>query len=161
MKLFGGLDRMVSGSFDPKPDGGIMKTQGIAIHRLIQNGESESVEFKQSFGREALETLCAFANTEGGTILIGVNDSGVVTGTQASKTALRDWANQIGQGTGLHPSIQAATHKGRTVIVIRVPENHIKPVLFQGRSYKRSGSTTRQMGVEEIAGAALSRVGVT
>lgn len=49
----------------------------------------------------------------------------------------------------------------KVVIVIRVPENHIKPVLFQGRSYKRSGSTTCRMGVEEIAGAALYRVGVT
>lgn len=138
-----------------------MKTQGTDIFRLIRRGESETVEFKQSFGRETLETLCAFANTEGGVILIGVNDAGVVTGSQASKTALRDWANQIGQGTGLHPSIQAAVLSGKVVIVIRVPENHIKPVLFQGRSYKRSGSTTRQMGVEEIAGAALSRVGVT
>lgn len=138
-----------------------MKTEGTDILHLIRRGESETVEFKQSFGRETLETLCAFANTEGGLILVGVNDAGVVTGAQVSKTALRDWANQIGQGTGLHPSIRADTLNGKAVIVIQVPESHIKPVLFQGRSYKRSGSTTRQMGVEEIAGAALSRVGVT
>ena len=29
------------------------------ILRLIRKGESETVEFKKSFGRETLETLCA------------------------------------------------------------------------------------------------------
>jgi ATP-dependent DNA helicase RecG len=131
------------------------------ILRLIRKGESQTLEFKQSFGREALETLCAFANTDGGAVLIGVNDAGLVIGTQASKTALRDWANQIAQGLSLHTSIRTIALKGKEVIVIEAPESHIKPVLFQGRGYKRSGSTTRQMNVEEIASAALSRVGVT
>ena len=138
-----------------------MKPQERDILRLIREGESETVEFKRSFGRETLETLCAFANTEGGIVLIGVDDAGVVTGCQASKIVLRDWANQIAQATGLHPSIKTTTLKNMAVIAIQIPESHMKPVLLQGRSYKRSGSTTRQMGVEEIAGAALSRLGVT
>lgn len=138
-----------------------MKAKMADILRLIRKGESQTLEFKQSFGREALETLCAFANTDGGTVLIGINDAGLVTGAQASKTALRDWANQIAQGLSLHPSIRTAVLKGKEVVVIEAPESHIKPVLFQGRGYKRSGSTTRQMNVEEIASAALSRVGVT
>lgn len=136
-----------------------MKTTDIL--RLIRKGESQALEFKQSFGREALEALCAFANTDGGTVLVGVNDAGAVTGTQASKTSLRDWANRISQGVGLHPSIHAVMLEGKEVIVIQVPESHIKPVLFHGRGYKRSGSTTCQMNVEEIASSALSRVGVT
>ncbi|MGB9499499.1 MAG: helix-turn-helix domain-containing protein [Dissulfuribacterales bacterium] len=41
---------------------------------LTKNGESDHFEFKASFGREAIETLSAFANTKGGAVLIGVGD---------------------------------------------------------------------------------------
>jgi hypothetical protein len=33
---------------------------------LIHQGESGTLEFKQSFGKEAIETVCAFANAKGG-----------------------------------------------------------------------------------------------
>ncbi|HFA48598.1 MAG TPA: ATP-binding protein, partial [Bacteroidetes bacterium] len=36
------------------------------ILSLIQNGESETLEFKTSFGKEVIITLSAFANTKGG-----------------------------------------------------------------------------------------------
>ena len=41
----------------------------------IQQGESERVEFKSSFQKEVIETLTAFANSQGGAVLIGVNDA--------------------------------------------------------------------------------------
>ncbi|MBK8221687.1 MAG: ATP-binding protein [Candidatus Obscuribacter sp.] len=40
----------------------------------ITRGESETLEFKRSFGAEAIESLCAFANADGGTVLIGVDE---------------------------------------------------------------------------------------
>lgn len=42
---------------------------------LIAQGESARVEFKSSFQKEVVETLCAFANTLGGTVLLGINSS--------------------------------------------------------------------------------------
>ena len=56
-----------------------MKSKPADILRLIRKGESQTLEFKQSFGREALETLCSFANTDGGSVLVGVSDAGVVS----------------------------------------------------------------------------------
>ena len=53
--------------------------------QLIAVGESEQIEFKESFGDEALETVGAFANTHGGTLLIGVKDNGKINGTQIGK----------------------------------------------------------------------------
>ena len=47
-----------------------------AVSRIFQTGESEKVEFKESFGREALGTLCAFANTKGGRSLLGLKIMG-------------------------------------------------------------------------------------
>ena len=46
------------------------------IQRLITKGESEALEFKASFGKDVIETLCVFANHQGGSVLIGVS-SGV------------------------------------------------------------------------------------
>jgi len=128
---------------------------------LIRRGESESVEFKETFNREALEAVCAFANTAGGMLLIGISDRGQVNGIQTGKEILKDWANQISQGTGLHPSIEIVHVKGKEVTAIRVPESRIKPVMFHGKAYKRSGSITRQMNMEELTHLALTSVGVT
>ncbi len=138
-----------------------MTINTASISRLIRKGESQTVEFKQSFGKAAIETICAFANTEGGTVLLGVDDSGDVPGVQAAKAALKNCADQIAQGTGLHPSIKTVSAKGKSIVVIRVQESKVRPILYQGRAYKRSGSTTRQMSVEEIAEAALSHIGIT
>lgn len=38
--------------------------------KMLSAGESETVEFKLSFDREAIETLVAFANTSGGKVLL-------------------------------------------------------------------------------------------
>ena len=40
------------------------------LYDLITTGESETVEFKESFGDEAIETIRAFANARGGILLI-------------------------------------------------------------------------------------------
>ena len=40
--------------------------------QLIATGESESVEFKTAFDKEAIEALVAFANTKGGSVINGV-----------------------------------------------------------------------------------------
>ena len=68
-----------------------------SLKELLLSGESETVEFKTSFGKEAIETLVAFANTKGGTILIGVNDKGEVAGVKIGQVTIQNWVNQIKQ----------------------------------------------------------------
>lgn len=49
-----------------------------AINALLRAGESETLELKERFGADVVETAVAFANTHGGTILIGVRaDAGL------------------------------------------------------------------------------------
>ena len=135
------------------------KTNNIA--KVIKSGESETVEFKESFTREALESLSAFANTKGGVVLIGVNDKGAVIGTKTEQSVLKDIANQIDQSTGLQPSIKAIRVDGKNIILIQIPESKVKPVMHRGRAYRRVGSTTRQMSVAELTRLVLDHVGVT
>ena len=42
----------------------------------IKLGESQTAEFKNSFQKEVIKTVVAFANTKGGKIFIGVDDNG-------------------------------------------------------------------------------------
>jgi len=50
------------------------------LREIIEKGESETVEFKENFDKEAIETVGAIANTKGGMILVGVSDKGKIIG---------------------------------------------------------------------------------
>lgn len=138
-----------------------MSPKANHITKMLQSGESETLEFKESFSREGLESLSAFANTKGGVVVVGINDKGHVVGAQADQAALKNMANQIDQGTGLQPSIKATQVDGKNIVLIQVPESKIKPVMYRGRAYRRVGSTTRQMGANELTRLVLDHVGIT
>ena len=59
----------------PQP---ILKADQLA--QEIARGEGQNIEFKQSFAekKEAIESLCAFANAEGGTVFLGIRDDGSI-----------------------------------------------------------------------------------
>jgi ATP-dependent DNA helicase RecG len=95
-----------------------MKT--VDLSELISAGESETVEFKQAFGDEALEAIGSFSNMRGGILLIGVSDSGETYGVQIGKKTLEDIANRIQDATDprLQPSISTLRHGKKAVDVI-------------------------------------------
>jgi len=61
------------------------------LNSLIEQGENSSVEFKSSAVRpEGLaREIVAFSNGSGGTILIGVEDNGQITGTREREKILK------------------------------------------------------------------------
>lgn len=52
------------------------------LQRLVALGEGKRLEFKRkaAFPEKVVREMIAFANTEGGTVLIGVDDSGAIPG---------------------------------------------------------------------------------
>ncbi|MCL0050609.1 putative DNA binding domain-containing protein [Dehalococcoidia bacterium] len=56
-----------------------MSTEENGLEKLLASGETETLEFKESFDKETVESAGAFANTRGGTILIGISDINVTT----------------------------------------------------------------------------------
>lgn len=68
--------------------GGIWGQQGLL--ELTRKGEGQSLEYKAWLPThtddrkhwEFLQTVVAFANTKGGTILVGVDDDGEITGIE-------------------------------------------------------------------------------
>ncbi|MBU4269164.1 MAG: winged helix-turn-helix transcriptional regulator [Acidobacteria bacterium] len=66
---------------------------------LLKKGESEVVEFKTTFDQATIETLTAFANTKGGTVIVGVKNTGNINGIQLGKETVQQWLNQIKAST--------------------------------------------------------------
>ena len=53
------------------------------IKKLIEQGENSKVELKQAlfeFPSDSYETICAFLNSQGGTLILGVEDNSKIIG---------------------------------------------------------------------------------
>ena len=129
------------------------------LQRRLQQGESETLEFKRSLGelREIVETVGAFANARGGTLLIGVDRDGQVVGVQLGRGSLESLANAIQQNTDpkVLPSLSVAALEGRTVIVVEVPESPVKPVFAYQKPFKRVGRSNHILAAAEVARLAM------
>ena len=127
-------------------------TTRLLIHELLALGESQTLEFKSSFDKETIETLVAFANAQGGTVLVGVTDGGAVRGVTLGKETLNDWLGQIRAATSpvLIPDIDAYRLERKVIVAIRVGEYPIKPINTRGRYFKRVASSNHQLSLSEI-----------
>ena len=121
--------------------------------QLINGGESESVEFKTSFDKETIETLCVFANTKGGSVFIGVNDHGEIAGTQIGHETLQQWANQVKLATSpaLIPDIDSCEINGKSIVILSLIEYPVKPISCKGKYFKRIHRSNHQLSITEIS----------
>ena len=113
--------------------------------------ENQNTEFKREWRDDALKTICAFSNTEGGTIYIGVDDLGGSVELKNAKKLLVDIPNKIRDMLGVVTDIKTVKRKNRTVLKITVAK-YTAPISYKGKFYVRSGSITT-----ELKGIALSR----
>jgi len=122
------------------------------INELIRIGESLTLEYKSSFDRKSIETLVAFANANGGTVLVGVADNGAVLGVSLGKETLNKWLGQVKSSTSpsIIPDIETFDIDGRTVVVIHVSEYPVKPISTRGKYFKRIASSNHQLSLNEI-----------
>ena len=114
--------------------------------------ESQTIEFKESWRDEFLKTVCAFANTDGGTLYIGINDQGKVVGVENIKKLMEDIPNKVMISFVLVVDVEAVEENGKQFVVISVPKSQIA-LSYHGKFYIRSGRTT-----QELKGAALQRL---
>lgn len=64
------------------------------LETLVAQGQSTTLELKRTTGelREAMQTLCAFANGKGGRVIVGVRPDGQIVGQQVSEQTLHEIA---------------------------------------------------------------------
>ena len=123
------------------------------IKSIISSGESLTTEFKQSFDKEAIETISAFANTKGGYLFIGIKDDSTISGVSIGNESIQNYINQVKNSTepSLIVDIETFTLENKTVLAIRVDEFPIKPVSFKGKYFKRVQNSNHQLNLTEIS----------
>ena len=143
---------------------------------LIQAGESEILEFKASIrydlenkGANAelvigpVKTVSAFMNTDGGTLLVGVNDTGEVVGLASDLSLMKKGMDEFertlrqalvnGIGAEFTPLAKVTFPKVEGIEICRVDvQPSPKPVFFAGKTGKefhiRSGNGNRPLDPE-------------
>lgn len=108
-----------------------IETSTQYIKRLISEGEHchQDFKFEISDARKIARSISAFANTEGGRLLVGVKDNGKIAGIRSEEEIymIEAAANMYCQ-----PNIELQTQtyhvEGKTVLEIRIDEASDKPV---------------------------------
>lgn len=106
--------------------------------------ESQTMELKEAWRDECLKTVCAFANTDGGTLCIGVDDHGRIVGLEKAKKLMDDLPNKVMNCFGLFVGIYLRQEEEGIYIEMNVPRSSI-PVSYHGKYYVRCGSTTQEL----------------
>lgn len=114
-----------------------------------KGGEKKQVEYKTSTGelRAAFETTCAFLNTKGGVVLIGVKDDGRIVGQHVSDSTRKEIAREIKK---IEPAAPIEVDyidvgENKVVIAIHVNAGSHAPYVYDGRPFQRNESETNKM----------------
>lgn len=123
---------------------------------ILARGEDSRHQFKRDFTHvESLASeLAAFANMNGGTLLIGVDDSGVVTGLSRADIGRLNQMLSNAASQHVKPPINPLSANVQTerglVMQIEVPEGLNKPYVDgQGRIWVKTGADKRQVTARE------------
>jgi ATP-dependent DNA helicase RecG len=122
--------------------------------------ESQKTEFKENWRDEYLKHICAFANTHGGSLFIGISDDGAVAGIKDSKKLLEDIPNKAINYLGIVIDVHLHEDSGKEYLEIIVAQSSV-PIAFKGVYYVKSGSTRQELKGAELQHFILKKIGQT
>jgi ATP-dependent DNA helicase RecG len=111
--------------------------------------ESQNVEFKSNWRDEYLKVISAFANTDGGKLMIGIDDKGKPIGLKNAKKLLEDVPNKIRDFLGIIPRVFTENKRGKDILSIEVKPSYA-PISYHGKFFVRSGSTIQELKGKEL-----------
>jgi ATP-dependent DNA helicase RecG len=129
-------------------------TENIA--ELIAQGENNSIEFKSSQVRaeSVAKEMVAFSNMQGGVLLIGIEDTGEVTGLSSDQLNMEEWLANIARENvlpAIEPSIEKIKYLGKSIIKVDVQKGRDKPYQTNKHQFLvRIGSTNRTASQAEL-----------
>ncbi len=121
--------------------------------------ESQNIEFKQSWRDEYLQYICGFANAQGGTLYIGIDDKGEICGIKNAHTLLENLPNQINQSMGILAEVNLLSQEGKEYLSVVVKQSS-QPISYRGKYYIRSGSTLQEMNGIALRDFLFGKIGV-
>jgi predicted HTH transcriptional regulator len=109
------------------------------LKKLISGGEGQQVDFKYCISdcRKIARTLSAFANSDGGRLLIGVRDNGGIAGVRSDEEY---YMIETAAGLFCKPEIPFAIKQhltdGKTILEVLVSKGDKKPYMSRGEDGK-------------------------
>ncbi|MEQ9278653.1 MAG: ATP-binding protein [Balneola sp.] len=108
------------------------------LKNLIATGESSFLEFKHKVAspEKIAKEMVAFANTNGGRIIIGVDDNGDISGIE-SYYEEEFWLRQAAEDVcvpALNINIEMVHAGKKDVMIVEIPESENKPIAVKGES---------------------------
>ena len=138
------------------------------IETLLDAVESQALEFKRVSGKmvgKALDTICAFANTEGGILVLGIADPASASGKarlfgiEENPEALDELSRKV--TTQFNPALArvqwwrlpCTLHDGKPghVVLLRVEKSDAVHSIVDDGTWVRMGVSNREMTAAEIA----------
>lgn len=113
-----------------------MRTSDQYIKKLIAQGEHQQLDFKFEISDafKIARTFSAFANTDGGKLLIGVKDNGRIAGVRSEEEY---YMAESAASLYCKPEVPFTTQKwvveGKTVLEITIPPSHQRPHFARDR----------------------------
>ena len=107
--------------------------------------ESQNIEYKEIWKDEYLKWLCGFANAQGGTLYVGVDDNGNVVGLHNINKMMEDLPNKIQSGLGIVADVNRLNRDGKDYLEIKVKGPSSFPINYRGEFYYRSGATNQKL----------------
>lgn len=110
--------------------------------------ENKTTEFKREYMDDIKYAVVAFANTEGGKIYIGINDSGSVQGVEHTDATMLRITNMIRDS--IRPDVSMFTEctveimEGKSVVVLTVQRGTARPYYLAGKGIRPEGVYVRQ-----------------
>lgn len=110
--------------------------------------EDATTEFKREFTSEIKKTVIAFANTNGGTIYIGLNNDGTPRGLENPDEVILQASNMIRES--IRPDLTMFTScrieqiDGKPIVVIDVQKGTSSPYYIAGKGIRPEGVYVRQ-----------------
>ena len=114
----------------------------LGVLERIAAGEGQTTEFKRGLDMPGLgRTMCAFANTEGGAIILGVDDSQTIVGVREDAESVQERLTAFLQsGCSAPVSARGGRHEDPSGWVhwIEIPKQRgLEPLRYAGRVWVR------------------------
>jgi len=123
-----------------------------SIEKILEFGEGQYIEFKESVDKNLQKEIVAFANASGGKIYIGINDIGEIKGidtTNKLKSQIQDTAYNC------DPPILVNLKPMGKILAVEVMEGTNKPYSCSSGFYMRMGANSQKMRRDEILALAI------
>jgi len=111
----------------------------IYLKKLIAEGENQKLDFKfcVSDSRKIARTLTAFANSDGGRLLIGVRDNGSIAGIRSDEELyMVETASHLFCRPEVEFTIKQHTTLGKTVLEVEVKKGDNRPYMAKDEEGK-------------------------